>query len=74
MSSRYIAGISLPVTAANSILSTICAMPKYSTKAGGMLRRYSLNCGHIVAGTKAPAVCPVCSLPQSYFELKAENH
>ena len=32
------------------------------------------NCGHIVVGTKAPEVCPVCSHPQSYFELRAENY
>ena len=31
------------------------------------------NCGHIVVGTKAPAVCPVCAHPQAYFEIKAEN-
>lgn len=32
------------------------------------------NCGHIVVGTKAPAVCPVCAHPQSYFEVRAENY
>ena len=32
------------------------------------------NCGHIVIGKKAPAVCPVCNHPQSYFELKSENY
>ena len=32
------------------------------------------NCGHIVVGTKAPEVCPVCSHPQSYFEVHAENY
>ena len=32
------------------------------------------NCGHIVVGTKAPEVCPVCSHPQSYFEVSAENY
>ena len=32
------------------------------------------NCGHIVVGTKAPDTCPVCSHPQSYFELRAENY
>ena len=31
------------------------------------------NCGHIVVGTKAPEVCPVCSHPKSFFEIKAEN-
>ncbi len=32
------------------------------------------NCGHIVVGTKAPAVCPTCAHPQAYFELNAENY
>ncbi len=32
------------------------------------------NCGHVVVGKKAPAVCPVCAHPQSYFELKSENY
>ena len=32
------------------------------------------NCGHIVIGSKAPEVCPVCAHPQSYFEIKAENY
>ena len=32
------------------------------------------NCGHIVIGTKAPAVCPVCNHPQSYFEINCENY
>ena len=32
------------------------------------------NCGHIVVGTKAPQVCPVCNHPQSYFEVHAENY
>lgn len=32
------------------------------------------NCGHIVVGTKAPEVCPVCAHPQSYFEVQTENY
>ena len=32
------------------------------------------NCGHIVVGTKAPEVCPVCDHPQAYFELHAANY
>ena len=32
------------------------------------------NCGHIVVGTSAPEVCPVCSHPKAYFEIKAENY
>lgn len=32
------------------------------------------NCGHIVVGTKAPEICPVCAHPQSYFEIHVENY
>ena len=32
------------------------------------------NCGHIVVGTAAPAVCPVCAHPQAYFEVRKENY
>ena len=32
------------------------------------------NCGHIVVGMTAPDICPVCSHPQSYFEIHAENN
>ena len=32
------------------------------------------NCGHIVVGTSAPEVCPVCAHPQAFFELHAENY
>ena len=32
------------------------------------------NCGHIVVGTVAPDVCPVCNHPQAYFEVCAENY
>ena len=32
------------------------------------------NCGHIVVGTEAPEVCPVCAHPRSYFEVNAENY
>lgn len=32
------------------------------------------NCGHIVVGEKAPAVCPACAHPQAYFEVYAENY
>ena len=30
--------------------------------------------GHIVVGTAAPEVCPVCAHPQAYFEVHAENY
>ena len=32
------------------------------------------NCGHIVVGTEAPEVCPVCKHPQSFFEVRNENY
>ena len=32
------------------------------------------NCGHLVLGTSAPELCPVCAHPQSFFEVNAENY
>ena len=32
------------------------------------------NCGHIVVGTSAPEVCPVCNHPQAYFEVHEANY
>lgn len=32
------------------------------------------NCGHVVIGKKAPAACPVCAHPQSFFEIEARNY
>jgi rubrerythrin len=32
------------------------------------------NCGHIVIGKKAPELCPVCSHPKAYFQIKPENY
>ena len=32
------------------------------------------NCGHIIVGTKAPEICPVCAHPQAYFEINCENY
>ena len=32
------------------------------------------NCGHIVVGTRAPEVCPVCNHPQAYFEVHETNY
>lgn len=31
-------------------------------------------CGHLVMGQKAPKVCPVCKMSQSYFEVRKENY
>jgi len=32
------------------------------------------NCGYILDSESAPAKCPVCAHPQSYFELRAVNY
>lgn len=32
------------------------------------------NCGHIIVGTTAPEICPVCKHPQAYFEVRKENY
>ncbi len=32
------------------------------------------NCGHLVIGTEAPQICPVCVHPQSYFEINTQNY
>ena len=32
------------------------------------------NCGHVVVGTEAPEVCPVCKHAQAYFEVRKENY
>lgn len=32
------------------------------------------NCGHLVMGKKAPELCPVCSHPKNYFEVRKENY
>ncbi|MCL2061310.1 MAG: rubrerythrin family protein [Firmicutes bacterium] len=32
------------------------------------------NCGHVVSAAAAPAECPVCVHPQSYFEEKQNNY
>lgn len=32
------------------------------------------NCGHVHIGKAAPQSCPVCSHPQAYFEVKADNY
>ena len=31
------------------------------------------NCGHIVIGKDAPAVCPVCDHPRSFFQIAEQN-
>ena len=33
-----------------------------------------LNCGHVHKGTEAPGACPICSHPQAFFQIAAENY
>ena len=35
---------------------------------------YCRNCGHLHYGTKAPEVCPTCTHPKAYFEVRATNY
>ncbi|MDE7111645.1 MAG: rubrerythrin family protein [Muribaculaceae bacterium] len=32
------------------------------------------ECGHIHVGKSAPKICPVCSHPEAYFELRPDNY
>lgn len=32
------------------------------------------NCGYVHEGSSAPAKCPACAHPQSYFEVMSENY
>lgn len=32
------------------------------------------NCGHLHVGKQAPQMCPVCTHPRAFFEIKAENY
>lgn len=33
-----------------------------------------LECGHTHSGSSAPEICPVCSHPQAFFEVKCESY
>ena len=43
-------------------------------KCGNIVMWKCRNCGHIHIGDVDPVLCPVCSHPQAYFEIKAENY
>jgi rubrerythrin len=32
------------------------------------------NCGHVDNSASAPEICPVCSHPKGYFQIKCENY
>ena len=54
------------------LLANVEAMEVF--KKSGVMIWECRNCGHIVVGTEAPEICPVCKHPQSYFEVHAENY
>ncbi len=35
---------------------------------------HCINCGYVHEGSEAPAECPACRHPRSYYELLAENY
>jgi Rubrerythrin len=43
-------------------------------KRNGVMVWKCRNCGYIHIAEEAPKLCPACSHPQSYFELRAENY
>ena len=43
-------------------------------KKGEKVLWFCRNCGHVELAENAPAVCPVCKHPQSYFEIKKFNY
>ena len=54
------------------LLSNVEAMQVFEKS--GVTMWECRNCGHLVVGTKAPEVCPVCKHPQAFFEVHAENY
>ena len=56
----------------SKLLSNVEAMQVFEKS--GVTMWECRNCGHLVVGTKAPEVCPVCKHPQAFFEVRAENY
>lgn len=54
------------------LLSNVEAMKVFEKS--GVTMWECRNCGHIVVGTKAPEVCPVCKHPKAFFEVRKENY
>jgi len=55
-----------------ALLHNVEAMEVF--KKSGVTMWECRNCGHLVVGTEAPEVCPVCLHGQSYFEVRKENY
>ena len=55
-----------------ALLKNVEAMEVF--RKSGVVMWECRNCGHVVVGTSAPEVCPVCSHPQAFFEVRKENY
>ena len=55
-----------------ALLKNVEAMEVF--KKSGVVMWECRNCGHVVVGTSAPEVCPVCNHLQAYFEVRKENY
>ena len=55
-----------------ALLKNVEAMEVF--RKSGVVMWECRNCGHVVVGTSAPEVCPVCNHPQAYFEVRKENY
>ncbi|MDO5843777.1 MAG: rubrerythrin family protein [Methanocorpusculum sp.] len=43
-------------------------------EADGVVVWKCANCGHLHVGKTAPEICPVCSHPKAYFQIRAVNY
>lgn len=43
-------------------------------KKSAPVKWHCINCGYIFEGAQAPAECPACKHPQSFYEVLAENY
>ena len=55
-----------------ALLKNVEAMEVF--RKSGVVMWECRNCGHVVVGTAAPEVCPVCNHPKAYFEVRNENY
>jgi len=56
----------------NDLASNIESGKTFKRESGTVWR--CLNCGFLYEGNEAPAKCPACLHPQSYFEMLGENY
>lgn len=54
------------------LISNVAAGEVFKKKSA--TKWHCTNCGYIHEGVEAPAICPACKHPQSYYEVLAENY